>query len=130
VMTGQHNSAGARLADGLNIGLGVWLIIAPWIYGFVRYGAGNADMTRSSVLVGVIIAICSAIRFAYPHRGTGPSGVSIVLGFWTAISPWMYGFTTDGAWLWTSVIIGIAVMALATWSVRQTHPERGHRQHA
>lgn len=71
-MTGQYNSARARLADGLNAGLGVWLIIAPWIY----------------------------------------------------------GFTTNVAWLWTSVIVGVAVMALATWSVRQTHPERGQRQHA
>jgi hypothetical protein len=62
--------ARARLADGLNVAPAVWLIIAPWTYGFGRYAAGNADMTRSSVLVGVIIAVCSAIRFAYPHRGT------------------------------------------------------------
>ena len=130
VMTGPQNSARARLADGLNAGLGVWLIFAPWLYGFDRYAAGTADMTRSSVLVGILIAICSAMRFAYPHRGTGPSGISIVLGFWAAISPWNYGFTTNVAWLWTSAIVGVAVIALAIWSVKQTHPERDRQQHA
>jgi hypothetical protein len=129
-MTDQDNTAKARVADGINVGLGVWLIMSPWIYDFDRYAVTNADVSRSTVLVGVVIAICSAIRFAYPHRGTGPSGFSVVLGFWTGISPWFYGFTTNVAWLWTSVIAGVAVIALAVCSVRQTHPERSHQQQA
>lgn len=74
--------AQARMASGVNILLGIWLIFSPW--GF-DYSGKSAVL--SSVTVGALISLLAAIRLASLHNSAGVSGINFLLAFWTAASP-------------------------------------------
>ena len=43
--------------EGINIVLGAWLLVSPWVLGF----EANQSVTRSAVLIGVLVIICTAL---------------------------------------------------------------------
>jgi hypothetical protein len=105
--------------DGLNLLLGVWLVVSPWILGFtgVKYAPGNA------YVVGVIIAVAAVSALLAFHEWE--EWVNIILGVWLVITPWLFGFgtlapTTETlaafAATWNFVIVGLLVVGLAAWS--------------
>jgi hypothetical protein len=51
-MATRDLSTQIRTASGINIVLGIWLIVSPWIYNFA-HTAMNA--TTSSVIVGILV---------------------------------------------------------------------------
>jgi hypothetical protein len=56
----KGNYAGqARAASGMNIFLGIWLIISPWVFAFERLLS-----VTTSVFVGFLIVILAACRLA------------------------------------------------------------------
>jgi hypothetical protein len=130
-MTSEDHSQQVRIASGINILLGIWLISSPWINGAATAtAAGIAGATWNNVISGILIVLCSAIRFSSPQRSTAPSAANIVLGVWTLISPWIYGYTVDATRLRTNVIVGIAVIALAAWSGSATYQDHRRQRHA
>lgn len=42
--------------EGLNVALGVWMIVSPWVLGF----ASHRDVTANAVIVGVLVTILAA----------------------------------------------------------------------
>ena len=42
--------------EGINMALGAWLLVSPWVLGF----SAIASMMWSAVVIGVLVAICSA----------------------------------------------------------------------
>ncbi len=53
-----------RVASGLNVLLGLWMIASPWIFAYsLMTGA-----LWSSVIVGVVVAILALIRFSMPAK--------------------------------------------------------------
>jgi hypothetical protein len=113
-----------RTASGINIVLGVWLIISPWIYGYA-HSAMNA-MT-SSVIVGILVLIFGILRYNRPHARTALSWLNLILGLWTLASPWIFRLTDNTAYIANSVIVGILVGALAIWSGSATVAEHRHQ---
>jgi hypothetical protein len=113
-----------RTASGINVILGIWLIISPWVYGY----AGTAtNAMSSSVIVGVLVLIFSALRYNTPHSRTVLSWANIVLGAWTVLSPWIFRLTDHTGYIFNSVIVGILVAALAIWSGSATVAEHRHQ---
>ncbi|MBX6746987.1 MAG: SPW repeat protein, partial [Acetobacteraceae bacterium] len=55
-----------RGASGLNIILGIWLIISPWVLGY----SGLPWPLWNNVVCGILIALLAAARIWSP--GTGP----------------------------------------------------------
>lgn len=102
-----------KTASGLNFLAGLWLIISPWVFGATMRGTGAA---WNSVIVGIIIAVFAAIRFFAPRSAVGLSWINALLGVWMIISPWIYGYAANAAWLWNSIILGIIVVVLGVWS--------------
>ena len=43
--------------EGVNIVLGAWLLVSPWVLGF----EANQSATPSAVLIGVLVIICAAL---------------------------------------------------------------------
>jgi hypothetical protein len=45
--------------SGVNLLVGIWLIISPWVLGF----SSTTQATWSTVIAGIIVAVLGAIRF-------------------------------------------------------------------
>jgi hypothetical protein len=53
-----------KIASGIDVRLGPWLIVSPWLFGFA-VGAGR---TWNSIVVGMLVAVIAAIRQAGAPR--------------------------------------------------------------
>lgn len=98
-----------RTAGWLNFLAGVWLIMSPYILGF----AGTAASTNA-VIVGIIVGVLALVSIYSAESTMWASWISIILGVWMIISPFILGFTT-GAVVMNSIILGIIVIALSAW---------------
>lgn len=115
--------AQARMASGLNVVLGIWLIASPWVF---DYGGRPAILSR--MFLGTLIAFLAAIRVASLNNSVGLSGINLLLAFWTVVSPWAYQYETMEALLLNDIIVGMLVAALAIWSAIATDAEQRRKR--
>jgi hypothetical protein len=101
-------------ASWLNVLLGIWVIISPFVVQFARLPAAMWN----NVIVGIVIAILALIRTSTPQQ-IGWSWANVILGIWMIISPFALGTMTT-AILWNNIILGIviAIVASANASMR------------
>jgi hypothetical protein len=106
-----------RLASSVNVLSGLWLLAAPRVltYTITANGAAANDM-----IIGAAMVIFGLARVSAPRRAPTPGGINFALGFWTLISPWVYGFSTEAAHAGSSMLVGIIVMLFAGWSTTMT----------
>jgi hypothetical protein len=117
----SHNFK-ASTASAISVLLGIWLIASPWVFDYSeKYPVLN------SVLVGALIAILAAIRLVSLRESAGMNALSLLLGFWTIVSPWATGYVANKAGLANSLMVGVLATALAIWSARATATEPKHR---
>jgi hypothetical protein len=109
----RNYAAQARTASGINVLLGIWLLVSPWVFG---YSAVGRSAILNSVIVGTLIVLLAASRQVYPPTGTGRSWVILMLALWTIASPWVYGYAANLGGLGDNVVLGIVMAALAIWS--------------
>lgn len=103
----------ARTASGINIFLGISLLVAPWVFGYQAAGPGAI---WNSVIVGALIAILAASS-SFPKRTpTAPNWINVLLALWTMISPVVYGYTANAGGLGDNLILAILVAAFAICS--------------
>ncbi len=112
----------ARIASGANAALGIWLIASPWVFDY----SGRAPVLNS-VLVGALIAMLAALRLASLRESAGVSGINLLLGFWTIVSPYASGYFANKGAVGNNIMVGVLVMTLAVWSMRATETEAEHR---
>ena len=122
-MASQDHLAQARSASGVNVLLGCWLIASPWIFAYT----GNASAFWNSIVAGALVVLLAAGRFSLPRSSLGSSWLNVLLGLWTIVSPWIYGYAANGAAMWDCIAVGIAIALLASWSGRATALE--HHAH-
>ena len=90
----------------INILAGIWLFVSPCVYR--AYTIPNA---WNNWIVGAVIVIAAAIRFS-DLSARGASVVNLILGAWTFVSPWVYGYTTDTGRFVNSLCVGVIVFVL------------------
>ena len=116
-MTPQNttSSSGTRLAAGINLLLGIWLFVSPWVYGAYT----NPDAWNSWI-VGAIIAIMALVTINNAAGLPIFSWINVLLGAWTFASPWIYSYTGNTGRFINSLCVGIVVfiVALSAWSSR------------
>jgi SPW repeat len=113
-----------RLASGINLLSGLWLFLSPWALTSV---ASDRNASLSNMVIGCVMFVLGITRVSLPRRAPTLSGINFALGFWTLISPWVFGFTMDSTRVWSSVLIGGLVMLCAAWSTTMTvQLQRGH----
>lgn len=97
--------------DPVNAALGAWLVISPWAAGF----AGDTVATANMVVVGVALVAAALGAMFVPKAWE--EWTEAVLGLWLIVSPWALGFSAVNAAMLIAVIFGIAVTALAAWTL-------------
>jgi hypothetical protein len=102
-----------RIHAFLDYPLGVFLIAAPWIFGF----AGESAAAKwISIIVGVaILAMSSMTDYELGLMRVVPMSLhnltDVVVGIFFAVSPWLFGFADEGANAWLPfVVVGIAAI--------------------
>ena len=103
-----------RTAGWLNFLAGIWLIMSPFVLGFM----GTAAATNA-VIVGIIVGIVALVSVYSAESAMWTNWANTILGVWMIISPFVLGFTT-GAVVMNSIILGIIVIALSAWSSSAT----------
>jgi hypothetical protein len=100
------------LASGINLILGLWLIIAPFVLGCTSYRHSEWN----SIVVGVIVAALAAIRIWGGRSASWLSWIIAALGLWMIVSPWIYSNSDVNAILWNDIIVGVIILVLGAWS--------------
>lgn len=105
--------------DGVNVIAGIWLVISPFVLGFVSQTA-----LVNNVILGLAVGIFALIRAA-TQRAAWLDWINVVLGVWLIISPFALGFLDSTGALWNNVVLGVIVIVFAGWS--SGVPSKTHR---
>jgi hypothetical protein len=90
-------------ASGINVVLGIWLIISPFVLAFAR----NQTAKWNDIAVGIAVALVSL---------SGGNWWNVVLGIWLIISPFVLGFANAPTILWNNIVLGVLVFIVAVSS--------------
>ncbi len=107
-----------KVASGISFLFGLWLIISPFVMGFSTL---SAMAMYDAVIVGVIVAILSLIRFFSPGSSTALNWINALLGLWLIISPFVLALSGVAGVLVNFVIVGIAFIIFNVWAAL-VHP--------
>lgn len=108
--TDRNKENAINWSSGLNLLLGVWLFISPWVVPYVAPEARWNDL-----IVGAAIVLFSWIRLVNRSRAGVPSWINVLLGLWLIIAPFALRYVTNGQ-RWDSIIVGVIVIAFALTS--------------
>lgn len=98
-------------ASSINLIVGIWLILAPFVLNYAFYGANAAN----DVILGIVIAILALVRMTN-HQLVWPSWLTLVAALWLIVSPFVLGYSGIAQVIWNDIIAGIVVGALAITS--------------
>ena len=120
-----HVRSTVHWASGINLLLGLWLILAPFVLGY----SGIRESLWNDIVIGAIIAILAAIRIFTPLQYRSLSWWNFALGGWLIFAPFLiYGAGASGppaqAATWNEVIVGVLVIVLGAWSALSTRSIR------
>jgi len=108
-----------RWQDWLNLLLGIWLFISPWVLGFA-----GSEMSASwnAWILSVAIVVFSAIAVSIPQAWE--EVINILLGIWMVISSWVIGVTNRTVET-NAVIVGLLVILFAAWAMAMNREWHG-----
>lgn len=110
----------ARIAGGINILLGLWLMASPWVFDY-----SGRSAVLNGVSVGALIAVLAGLRLtSFLRYSASVGGICLLLGFWTVVSPWTSGYVENKPALANDIMVGVLVIALAIWSGRDTEAKQ------
>jgi hypothetical protein len=95
--------------DPVNALLGAWLVLSPWVLGY----QGETAAMVNGVIVGLAL-IATALGAIFMPRAW-EEWTEVALGVWMIVSPWILGFGGIQAAMWSAVISGLVIVALAMW---------------
>jgi|GEM_PF-181240 len=106
----------ARWQDWINLLLGLWIFISPWIF---RMTFAPKATIWDGWVTGAVIALAASWAIMQP-RALWAELITLIAGAWLFISPWVLGITTGshsntGA-AWDYWIVGAVVFVLSAWS--------------
>lgn len=109
-----RNARNTRWQDWVTLVLGIWLFFSPWILSF--YGAMPAASWNFFIL-GAAFVVFGA--FALNQRSLWEEWVSLVLGVWMIISPWVLRYAANVSARDDAIVIGVVVAVMSIWALAE-----------
>jgi hypothetical protein len=117
---------GSGWQDWANVVLAVLLFISPWVFQYAgapetsgaAAAAGSPAAAWNAWIAAVVIAALAAalLRFAEWEEW-----LSAAVGVWLVISPWLLGFATVAAAMWSAIVLGALVAIVSCWKAVEAH---------
>jgi len=120
-MAMQVGNRGRRWQDWVNLVLGVWLFISP----FIGIGVHNDIAAANSYVAGVVVAVFAIAAIARPQLWE--EWLNLIVGIWLIIAPFALHFTTQAGPTWNQIIVGLLIGIDAAWAATEL---RGRHEHA
>jgi hypothetical protein len=98
--------------DWTSWALGLWLLLSPWALFFDN----ESRAMENAVAVGALVIIAEIVELSIFRDWE--EWINVALGAWLAISPWTLGIANAAA-RWNFLIIGILILALALYEIRE-----------
>jgi hypothetical protein len=124
IMSKHAASREVRISSGLNVLLGTWAAVSPWALGY--HPAGTVGVW-SNTATGVLVAIFAGIRAMRPAQRVALSWINVSLGGVIGLSAWMFDYASNDLRMWSSVVTGVLIAVLASWSASTTAVYAGYR---
>lgn len=112
-----------RWEDWVQVGLGILLIISPWL---VQQGTGSQSVILNCVVVGLAVGCLAGLELAV--LGTWEEWLEGALGLWMIAAPWALGYNAEfGVLTATHVALGGVIVVLAGLELWQDTGRRAAR---
>jgi hypothetical protein len=95
--------------DWVGTALGLWLVVSPWLLDY-----GTTTVSQNAVLVGFLLIAIEFVALSVAFR-TWEEWISVVLGAWLVVSPWVLGAALVPTV--NFVVVGSLVLALALYEI-------------
>lgn len=95
-------------ANWVNVVLGIWVIISPFVLGFSNLMA----LMWNDVAVGIAVALLALSRS--PTNRAAPM-LNVILGCWLIASAFVLGVVSVASF-WNSIIVGIVIAIVALFA--------------
>ena len=102
-----------RWQDWINVVLGSWLALSPWIMGYwLNRGATACALgVGAGVVIFNLISVCRLVD-------EGQELFNILLGTWLVLTPLWLDFGTETGAMINSALVGAVIIGLAVWQIR------------
>lgn len=95
-----------RWQDWANVAFGLWLIVSPFVLGYMDTETQAATHSYAIGVAVVVFALAALYRF---YRWE--EGVNLALGLWLIAAPFVLGFSTVMPAVWNHIVMGILIGA-------------------
>lgn len=102
----NEDTSGIRSLSIINLILGAWFIVSPWIFGYTSSAA-----IWNQFVVGIIIAVLAIGRLIAPSQ-RWMSALTGIAALWAIIAPFILSYNTTAAY-WNEIVVAIVVAILA-----------------
>ncbi len=107
--------------DWVGMLLGILIAVSPWMNGEINYGLGLMSdpglALMNTAVIGILIIGLSQLEYIALRRWE--EGCEMALAVWLIMSPYVFGYSTDGMLRFWHAALGGAVFLLATLKLWQ-----------
>lgn len=114
----------ARIASGVSMVAGLWLIISPFTLGYFN----SPLLLWNSIILGATVAIFALVKLAMPAKKERLDWINFMIGFWFILSAFIFGYT-NSAVLWNNLLLGIIITALTVYLGIEVQPVKRKKHH-
>ncbi len=99
--------------NGVLAVLGAWFVVAAFLMDPMDLSlfVWTALILGGLTLLGSLWALGDSARRVWRHW------LMVLFGLYLAITPWIYGFTSYATALWSTLLVGAALLAVALWQL-------------
>ncbi|KIU52990.1 MULTISPECIES: SPW repeat protein [Nitrobacteraceae] len=125
----QRNRKTEAFVDFINLALGGFLILSPWLLGFKsQLGWHTSWMAGAAIGVVAIFSIADLFdTVSIPAFFESEEWINLTIGSWLAICPWVLNFNDDTMAMQVHLVVGIVVAAIGAvelWVIHHRPAEK------
>lgn len=125
----QRNRKTEAFVDFINLALGGFLILSPWLHGFKsQLGWHTSWMAGAAIGVVAIFSIADLFdTVSIPAFFESEEWINLTIGSWLAICPWVLNFNDDTMAMQVHLVVGIVVAAIGAvelWVIHHRPAEK------